>query len=76
MSIPTELSHLTLNKAAIKAAIEAKLPSIPPTDALSRWPASIMSIPDEDSSPKLWYGNGTHIWLHYDDSSFTHDFGW
>lgn len=77
MSIPTELSHLTLNKAAIKAAIEAKLPSIPPTDALSQWPKSIMSIPYDISSgnkimPYPWVGTGTHAWVHYDLKSISH----
>lgn len=44
MSIASELTTLANNKAAIKAAIEAKNPTIPPTDNLSQWPTSIGSI--------------------------------
>lgn len=44
MSIASELITLAANKAAIKAAIEAKNPSIAPTDALAQWPTSIASI--------------------------------
>lgn len=44
MSIASELTALAANKAAIKAAIEAKNPSTMPTDALSQWPTSIASI--------------------------------
>ena len=44
MSIASELSTLAANKAAIKAAIEAQNPSIPPTDSLAQWPTSIASI--------------------------------
>lgn len=35
MSIASELATLAANKAAIKAAIEAKNPETPPGDALS-----------------------------------------
>jgi len=44
MSIATEIQTLMDNKAAIKAAIEAKNPYIMPTDDLSQWPTSIASI--------------------------------
>lgn len=44
MSIASELTALAANKAAIKAAIEAKSPETMPTDALSQWPTSIASI--------------------------------
>lgn len=44
MSIETELSTLAANKAAIKAAIEAKNPATAPTDDMSQWPTSIASI--------------------------------
>lgn len=45
MSIATELIKLANNKAAIKAAIEAKDPPVMPTDNLSQWPTSIASLP-------------------------------
>ena len=45
MSISSELSELSANKAAIKAAIEAKNPTTPPTAALGQWPTAIASIP-------------------------------
>ena len=45
MSIATELTNLAANRDAIKAAIEAKNPSVAPTSALSSFPASIASIP-------------------------------
>ena len=45
MSIASQLATLAANKAAIKAAILAKNPATPLTDALSSWPASIKSIP-------------------------------
>lgn len=51
MSIASELTTLAANKAAIKAAIEAKNPATAPTDALSQWPASIASIPSGSSVP-------------------------
>ena len=44
MSIASELLQLNTNKINIKAAIEAKNPSIAPTDNLSQWPESIGSI--------------------------------
>ena len=44
MSISSQLQTLVENKAAIKAAIEAKNPSVAPTDVLSNWPSSIASI--------------------------------
>ena len=45
MSISTELAQLAANKAAIKAAIEAKNPATAPTNDLSQWPTAIASIP-------------------------------
>lgn len=45
MSIATELTNLAVNRDAIKAAIEAKNPSVAPTSALSSFPSSIASIP-------------------------------
>lgn len=48
MSIASELADLASNKAAIKAAIEAKGPSVAPTDALSQWPTAIASIQTAD----------------------------
>ena len=44
-TIAQELTALTQNKAAIKAAIEAKNPSVMPGDDLGNWPSSIESIP-------------------------------
>lgn len=44
MSVASELLVLAQNKAGIKAAIEYKNPSIPPTDALSSFPPAISSI--------------------------------
>ena len=46
MSIASELSTLAANKAAIKAAIEAKNPATPPTGDMSQWPTAIASIPE------------------------------
>ena len=46
MSIASELTDLANNKAAIKAAIAAKNPTVPPTDALAQWPTAIASIPE------------------------------
>ena len=48
MSVASQLESIAINKAAIKAAIAAKNPSVAPTDALEQWPLSIASI--EDSS--------------------------
>lgn len=45
MSIASQLTTLAANKAAIKAAIEAKNPETAPTDALAQWAQSIASIP-------------------------------
>lgn len=45
MSIASEMTNLAANRDAIKAAIEAKNPSVAPTDALSSFPAAIASIP-------------------------------
>ena len=50
MSIASELTTLANNKAAIKAAIEAKNPATMPTDDMSQWPASIASIPTSNAS--------------------------
>lgn len=44
MSISSKIEEIALNKSVIKAAIAAKAPKVPPTDALSQWPKSIMSI--------------------------------
>lgn len=54
MSIATELTNLAANRDAIKAAIEAKNPSVAPTDALSSFPASIASIPSGGSGGGAW----------------------
>lgn len=56
MSIASEITVLAKNKAAIKAAIEAKNPIIAPTNALAQWPTSIASIPDKDEwqPPSDW----------------------
>lgn len=45
MSISSELASLAANKAAIKAAIEAKNPEVAPTNDLAQWPTAIDSIP-------------------------------
>lgn len=45
MSIASEMTNLAANRDAIKAAIEAKNPSVAPTSALSSFPAAIASIP-------------------------------
>ena len=45
MSISSELASLAANKAAIKAAIEAKKPEVAPTNDLAQWPTAIGSIP-------------------------------
>ena len=76
MSISNKIDEIAFDKSMIKSAILAKRPSIPPTDAISQWPISIISIHDSKSSPKQWYGSGTHVWLHYDSNSYTHTFGW
>ena len=44
MSVASELSTLVQNKNGIKAAIEAKSPTVAPTGDLSQWPSSIASI--------------------------------
>ena len=44
MSISSKIEEIALNKSIIKAAIAAKSPKVPPTDELSQWPDSIMSI--------------------------------
>lgn len=60
MSIASQLVKLADNKAAIKAAIEAKSPTVPPTDSLAQWPEAIASIPsggeqqDEWTPPSDW----------------------
>ncbi len=43
-TIAEELQTLAANKAAIKAAIEAKNPSVPPTNDMSQWSSAIGSI--------------------------------
>ena len=45
MSIASKLVELSLAKAAIKAAIENRNPSVPPTGALSSFPGAVGSIP-------------------------------
>ena len=50
MSIASEVQALVTNKLAIKNAILAKSPAIPPGDNLSDWPASIGSIPSGGGS--------------------------
>lgn len=77
MSIATELTNLAANRDAIKAAIEAKNPSVAPTNALSSFPAAIAAIPSGgggDDEPKPWYGSGTHIWMHFEESYASHIF--
>ncbi|MBR3223011.1 MAG: hypothetical protein IKF72_12380 [Kiritimatiellae bacterium] len=67
MSIASELSALAANKAAIKAAIAAKNPSVAPTDALAQWPDAIASIPtggggggyEGDHLTRILYHDGT-----------------
>lgn len=44
MSIASELTDLSANRDAIKSAIEAKSPTVAPTNALSSFPAAIASI--------------------------------
>ena len=44
MSISSKIEEIALNKSVIKAAIASKSPKVPPTDELSQWPDSIMSI--------------------------------
>lgn len=44
MSIASELTTLSNNKANIKAALLAKKPRELPTDKMSQWPASIATI--------------------------------
>jgi len=51
MSIATEIQTLQANKAAIKAAIEAKNPAVAPTNVLSQWPDSIASISSGECPP-------------------------
>lgn len=43
-TIAEELQTLAANKAAIKAAIESKNPSVMPTNDMSQWPSAIQSI--------------------------------
>jgi len=50
MSIASEMTNLAANRDAIKAAIEAKNPTVAPTNALSSFPASIASISGGSSS--------------------------
>lgn len=54
MSIASEMTNLAANRDAIKAAIEAKNPSVAPTNALSSFPASIASIPSGGSGDGAW----------------------
>lgn len=51
-TIAQELTALTQNKAAIKAAIEAKNPSVMPGDDLANWTTSIESIPTNRKADK------------------------
>ena len=46
MSIASELQTLAINKSNIKAALLAKKPRELPTDKLSQWPDSIVTISD------------------------------
>lgn len=52
MSIASQLVKLADNKAAIKSAIEAKSPTVPPTDSLAQWPEAIASIPSGGEQQK------------------------
>ena len=49
-TIAEELTTLANNKAAIKAAIEAKNPNVMPTNDMSQWSESIESIPSGGGS--------------------------
>lgn len=54
MSIASEIQDLLANKASIKAAIEAKSPSVAPTDDLASFPAAIASIQGGGSPDGPW----------------------
>ena len=64
MGIASELQQMAANKAAIKAAIEAKNPDVPPTDDMGKWADAIASIPEGgggaslDALTKVEYANG------------------
>lgn len=51
MSIAAEIESLVAAKHAIKAAIEAKNPTVAPTDVLAQWPDAIASIPTGGGFP-------------------------
>lgn len=59
MSIATEIQTLQANKAAIKAAIEARNPSVAPTEVMSNWPASIASIGQKPYDAEIEYLEST-----------------
>ena len=68
MSIASELSTLAANKAAIKAAIEAKSPETAPTGDMSQWATAIESIPTGgglDGFTKIEYSNGLVAYYGY-----------
>ena len=46
MSLESQITLLAENKVQIKTAIQAKNPTIAPTNELAQWPTSIGSIPD------------------------------
>lgn len=74
MSIATQLTALANNRDAIKAAIEAKGVA-DAGDTLAEFPAAIASIPSGGGDePKPWYGSGTHIWMHFEESYASHEF--
>lgn len=39
----------------------------------AQMPAAIQSIPSGEG-PKPWYGHGTHIWMHFEESYTSHEF--
>lgn len=57
-TIADKLALAADNKSAIKEAIEAKNPTVSPTDKMSQWPAAIASIPSGGEEPtgvdKYW----------------------
>lgn len=47
-----KLALASQNKAAIKAAISAKNPTVAPTNVMSQWPTAIASIPTGGVAPE------------------------
>ena len=61
--------------AALKTAIAAKGVAVPEGTKLTDMPALIEQIETGGADePKPWYGYGTHIWMHFEESYPSHEF--